>query len=92
MKNCNFKIRFSRTTKKADCISVKGVKDQRCGMTCLLILSCAIRFINKKKCTKHYSCIDMKYELIALVSWLRVIYVYYFIFVLNTTPFWVVKT
>ena len=26
MKNCNFKIRFSRTTKKAECISVKGPK------------------------------------------------------------------
>ena len=26
MKNCNFKIRFSKTTKKADCISVKGPK------------------------------------------------------------------
>ena len=26
MKNCNFKIRFSRTTKKAECISIKGPK------------------------------------------------------------------
>ena len=26
----------------------------------------------------NYSCIDMKYELIALVSWFRVIYVFYF--------------
>ena len=25
-KNCNFKIRYSRTTKKSDCISVKGPK------------------------------------------------------------------
>ena len=45
-----------------------------------------------KKFTNPYSCIDMKYELIALVSWLRAIYVYYFIFVSNTIPFWVVKT
>ena len=59
-------------------------------MTCLPILSCAIRFINSKTCTT-YCCIDMKYELIVLVSWLRVIYVYYFIFVSTTIPFWVVK-
>ncbi len=26
MKNCNFKIKFSRTTKKSECISVKGPK------------------------------------------------------------------
>ena len=26
MKNCNLKIRFSRTTKKAECISIKGPK------------------------------------------------------------------
>ena len=26
MKNCNFQIRFSRTTKKAECISIKGPK------------------------------------------------------------------
>ncbi len=26
MKNCNFKIKFSRTTKKSECISVKGQK------------------------------------------------------------------
>ena len=26
MKNCNFKIKFSRTTKKSKCISVKGPK------------------------------------------------------------------
>ena len=24
MKHCNFKIKFSRTTKKSECISVKG--------------------------------------------------------------------
>ena len=26
MKNCNFKIKFSRTNKKSECISVKGPK------------------------------------------------------------------
>ena len=26
MKNCNFRIKFSRTTKKSECISVKGPK------------------------------------------------------------------
>ena len=26
MKNCNFKTKFSRTTKKSECISVKGPK------------------------------------------------------------------
>ena len=26
MKNCNFKVRFSRTTKKAECINIKGPK------------------------------------------------------------------
>ena len=26
MKNCNYKIRFSRTTQKSECISVKGPK------------------------------------------------------------------
>ena len=26
MKNCNFKIKFSRTTKQSECISVKGPK------------------------------------------------------------------
>ena len=26
MKNCNFKIKFSRTTTKSECISVKGPK------------------------------------------------------------------
>ena len=26
MKNCNFKIKFSRTTQKSECISVKGPK------------------------------------------------------------------
>ena len=26
MQNCNFKIKFSRTTKKSECISVKGPK------------------------------------------------------------------
>ena len=26
MKTCNFKIKFSRTTKKSDCITVKGPK------------------------------------------------------------------
>ena len=57
----------------------------------MLILSCAIRFINLKKITKFFSCIDMKYELFVLVSLLSVIYVYYFIFVSTTVPFWVVK-
>ena len=60
-------------------------------MTCLLILSYAIRLINSKTCTKPYCCIDKKYELIVLVSWLRVIYVYYFIFVSTAIHFWVVK-
>ena len=66
MKNCNFKIRFSRTTKKADCISVKGPKMWN-------DLPADIKLCNSisklKKFTKPYSCIDMKYELIALVSW-----------------------
>ena len=40
-----------------------------------------------QKFTKLYSYIDIKYELIVLVSWLRVIYVYYFILVSTTIRF-----
>ena len=55
MKNCNFKIKFSRTNKKSECISVKGPKMwNQCGMTCLLILNCVSRCLHLKKCIKLY--------------------------------------
>ena len=57
---------------------------------CAAMMLC-ISIYKFKKMTKLYSCIDMKCELIVLVTWLHVIYVYYFIFVSTTIHFGVVK-
>ena len=54
MKNCNFKIKFSRTTKKSKCISVKGSKMWNDIPADIKL--CKSMF-TLKKCTKLYSCI-----------------------------------
>ena len=53
-KNGNFKIRFSRTTKKSDCISVKGPKIWN--DLCDDIKLCN-SIINSRKIIKLYSCL-----------------------------------
>ena len=53
MQTCNFKIKFSRTTKNLNVLVYRG---QRCGMTCLLILKCVSRCLHLKKITKLYFC------------------------------------
>ena len=53
MKNCNFKIKFSRTTKKSECISVKGPKMWNDIPADIKLCKSMFTF---KKCTKLYSC------------------------------------
>ena len=54
MKYCNIKIKFSRTTKKSECISVKGPKMWNDIPADIKL--CKSMFIFIKKCTKLYSC------------------------------------
>ena len=53
MKTCNFKIKFSRTTKKSECISVKGPKMWNDMPTDIKVCK---SMVTLKKCTKLYFC------------------------------------
>ena len=56
MKNCNFKIKFSRlsrTTKKSECISVNGPKLWNDLSADIILCKSIFTF---KKCTKLYFC------------------------------------
>ena len=78
MKNCNFKIKFSRTTKKSECISVKGPKIWN-DMPADIKL-CKSMFTFLKKCTKLYFCNRIN---LVNVSVLRVCNVYLICYVAN---------
>ena len=53
MKNCNFKIKFSRTTKKSECVSVKGQNMWNDIPADIKLCNPKFTF---KKCTKLYFC------------------------------------